>query len=46
MDGSRLVACLNRGGDRGLGFPYENVNDAMGVTMRIDLQAIVIDAMP
>ncbi len=26
-------------------FPYENVNDAMGVIMRIDVQAIIIDEM-
>ncbi len=45
MDGARLIVCLNRGCDRGLGFPYENVNDAMGVTMRTDAQGMVIDAM-
>ncbi len=45
MIGSRLFACLNRGCNRGLGFPYENVNDAMGVIMRIDVQAMIIDEM-
>ncbi len=45
MDVSRLVTCLNRGCDHGLVFPYENGNDVMGVTMRIDVQALVTDAM-
>ncbi len=45
MDVSRRVTCLNRGCDHGLVFPYENGNDVMGVTMHIDVQAIVIDAM-